>query len=114
MGKVHSRKPQGYVRDKYQPIKIAVLDTGIDLKHSSIRAAKKQNRLKTLKSFVKGDESVGDSHGHGTHVAALLLKVAPDSQLYIAKVASSGKIPADHNIAEVSNCPAILLGKQRD
>jgi subtilisin family serine protease len=102
MEKVHDRKPQGYVRDSYKSIKIAVLDTGIDWKHSSMRAAKKQNRLKALKSFVKGDESVDDLHGHGTHVAALLLKVAPDSQLYIAKVASGGKIPADHNIADVS------------
>lgn len=100
---MHGRKPQGYVRDKYQPIKIAVLDTGIDIKHNSVRAAKRQNRLKVMKSFVKGDESIVDFHGHGTHVAALLLKVAPDSQLYIAKVASGGKIPADHNISDASD-----------
>ena len=102
MEKVHSRKVPGYVRDyDTQPIKIAVLDTGVDLTHSFIKGAKKQNRIKLTKCFVEG-VTTQDSHGHGTHVAALLLKVAPDAQLYIAKVATGGMIPANHNIAGVS------------
>lgn len=103
MKKVHFRNP-GYVQSQStKPIKIAVLDTGVDVTHSFIKGAmKKPQRIKTTRSFVDGVKDTQDSHGHGTHVAALLLKVAPDAHLYIARVASGGKIPAHHNIADVS------------
>jgi subtilisin family serine protease len=107
MKKVHFRNP-GYVQSQNtKPIKIAVLDTGVDVTHSFIKGAmKKPQRIKTTRSFVDGVKDTQDSHGHGTHVAALLLKVAPDAHLYIARVASGGKIPAHHNIADVSPaCP---------
>jgi len=101
--KVHSRKSQPFVRDKESPpVKIAVLDTGIDMQHNYIKGCKKANRIKHVKSFVTDDKGLDDVCGHGTHVAALLLKVAPECQIYIAKVASGGKIPTDHNIAAVS------------
>jgi hypothetical protein len=101
--KVHGRKPQRFVRDKDSPpVKIAVLDTGIDMQHNYIKGCKKANRIKDVKSFVTDDTRIDDFCGHGTHVAALLLKVAPECQIYVAKVASGGKIPADHRIAEVS------------
>lgn len=97
------KKPLGYLRDNDNPpVKIAVLDTGVDSKNPFIRGARKANRIKALKSFVKTDESTEDGVGHGTHVAALLLNVAPDAQIYIAKVAQDENIPSDHNIAEVS------------
>lgn len=96
-------KPLGYLRDEDNPpVKIAVLDTGVDSKDPFIKGATKTNRIKALKSFVKGDESTEDGSGHGTHVAALLLNVAPDAQIYVAKVAQDINIPSDHNIAEVS------------
>jgi hypothetical protein len=101
--KVHGRKSQPFVRDKDSPpVKIAVLDTGIDMQHNYIKGCKKANRIKYVKSFVTDDKRLDDVCGHGTHVAALLLKVAPECQIYVAKVASGGKIPTDHNIAEVS------------
>ena len=93
-------KPANYLRDT--PVKIAVLDTGVDSKHNFIRGAVNTNRIKDRQSFVKGDKSTEDSFGHGTHVAALLLEVAPDAQIYVAKVANTGDIPTDHNIADVS------------
>jgi subtilisin family serine protease len=100
MKKIHSRNDSDYVRDRH--IKIAVLDTGVDLKHPFIKAAKKHNRIKLVESFVEGVKNTNDLHGHGTHIAALLLEVAPGTQLYIAKVAENGKIPANHKIADVS------------
>jgi subtilisin family serine protease len=97
------KKPMGYLRDKDNPpVKIAVLDTGVDSKNPFIKGAWKANRIKALESFVKDDKSTEDSVGHGTHVAALLLNVAPDAQVYVAKVAQDENIPSDHNIAEVS------------
>lgn len=97
------KKPLGYLRDEDNPpVKIAVLDTGVDSKVPFIKGAMKINRIKGLRSFVKGDESTEDGFGHGTHVTALLLNVAPDAQIYVAKVAQDENIPSDHNIAEVS------------
>lgn len=108
--KVHTNKRQRFVRDKDSPppVKIAVLDTGIDLEHSYIKGCKYANRIKKLKSFVPGDEKIDDGCGHGTHVAALLLKVAPECQIYVAKVASGSTIPTDHKIAEVSLSPSSI------
>jgi hypothetical protein len=102
--KVHTKKRQHFVRDKDSPppVKIAVLDTGIDLEHNYIKGCKNANRIKKLKSFVTDDERINDGCGHGTHIAALLLKVAPECQIYVAKVASESKIPTEHKIAEVS------------
>ena len=100
MKKIHSRNDPGYVRDRH--IKIAVLDTGVDLTHPFIKSAKKYNRIKLMENFVEGVKNTDDLHGHGTHIAALLLEVAPGTQLYIAKVAEGGKIPANHKIADVS------------
>jgi hypothetical protein len=101
--KVHGRKTQRFVRDKDSPpVKIAVLDTGVDMQHNYIKGCKNANRIKGVQSFVTDDKEIDDVCGHGTHVAALLLKVAPECQIYVAKVASGGKIPTDHSIAEVS------------
>jgi subtilisin family serine protease len=76
-------------------IKIAILDTGIDTEHPSIQAAKANrnpfnqvflNPIQAQKSFFT--ESTLDTHGHGTQVAATILKIAPRADLYIAKVAN--------------------------
>ncbi len=97
----HTKKPHGYLRG-IPAVKIAVLDTGIDSDHPSIKGALKIKRIQMARSFVKNDKSPEDRFGHGTHVTQLLLDVAPDAQLYVAKVAEKETIPQDHNIAEVS------------
>jgi subtilisin family serine protease len=85
------------------PIKIAVLDTGVDLKHPAIMTAIQMKQIqKCMKSFVKNDESMKDECGHGTHIASLLADIAPQAQMYIAKISNSDTIPPDHQIAQVS------------
>jgi subtilisin family serine protease len=86
-------------------VKIAVLDTGIDASHEFIKSVRR--RIKDRKSFVRDDVSIEDNDGHGTHVAALLLDVAPDAEVYIAKVATHVEIPSGHKIADVS-CPLLF------
>jgi subtilisin family serine protease len=69
-------------------IKVAVIDTGIDLKHPDLH-------VEGDVSFVARTGSGKDDHGHGTHVsgsiAALdndigVIGVAPDALLYAVKV----------------------------
>jgi len=93
------------------PVKIAIFDTGIDLSHPdfSQRAkrrtkigAKQQlsghpeeiqsKRIKACKNFADGPEDdVTDEDGHGTHIAGLIMAIAPRAELYIAKVSNSQK-----------------------
>ena len=95
-------------------VKVAILDTGIDHSHPTIAALKTRKALKEsddcYKCFVVGDhygkttkEATQDKNGHGTHIAALLARVAPRAQIYIAKVADTTTIPLENRIAEVSS-----------
>lgn len=73
-----------------QGIRVAVIDTGIDDSHPDFAG-----RIMASKSFV--GSSAQDDNGHGTHVAGIVagsgvksegkyVGVAPEAQLYIAKV----------------------------
>ncbi|EHK42543.1 hypothetical protein TRIATDRAFT_319946 [Trichoderma atroviride IMI 206040] len=69
------------------PVKIAVLDTGVDKSHRDYEA--QEERIQRGESFIPGcrqKDDVSDRCGHGTHVAGLLLDYAPDAELYIAKI----------------------------
>lgn len=91
------------------PVKIAILDSGIDLNHKDFskparrrtkvgtRAAKKlpektqRERIKAYRNFVGQpgeDMDVTDYSGHGTHIAGLILGIAPRAELYIAKTST--------------------------
>ncbi len=71
-----------------QGVKVAILDTGIDLDHPDLRMAGNV-------SFVPGTASGDDDHGHGTMVAGVVaaldndtgvVGVAPEVALYSVKV----------------------------
>lgn len=77
-------------KDRDVRVKIAILDTGIDLQHPLIK--KHCERIKICKSFFdRAPEGDQDSCGHGTHAAGLLLEVAPNAELYVGRVFVTGK-----------------------
>uniref|UniRef100_A0A8H7N3M9 Peptidase S8/S53 domain-containing protein n=1 Tax=Bionectria ochroleuca TaxID=29856 RepID=A0A8H7N3M9_BIOOC len=96
---------------KIQRVKIALLDTGIYTGHSDLQALRQRVmqyrksqgfeqkedqdpiKLKESRPFI-GDR-IRDTIGHGTHVACLLLKFAPDADIYIAKITTTMEF-ADH------------------
>jgi subtilisin family serine protease len=82
------------------PVKIAILDTGIDLTHPDMEARIEniKGKYNWLNEKLKG--AVHDRNGHGTFTAGLLLDYAPDAQLYIAKIAEN-KPSSPRIIAEV-------------
>ncbi|KAL8949643.1 MAG: hypothetical protein Q9222_004268 [Ikaeria aurantiellina] len=70
-------------------VKIAIIDTGIDLESPIIK--KHQSRIKESKSFIDNAPSDRDICGHGTHAAGLLLDIASNAELYVARVCMTGK-----------------------
>ena len=78
-----------------QGVRVAVLDTGIDIGHPDVA-----RKVVASRSFVAG-QAVNDLHGHGTHCAGTVAAsrtlqstpeygVAPDVELIVGKVLSNG------------------------
>jgi len=72
------------------PVKVAILDTGIDLSHPDLKA-----NIKGQYNAISPWQSVKDGNGHGTHVAGIIaaidntvgvIGVAPKADLYAVKV----------------------------
>jgi hypothetical protein len=92
---IHQSDPPG--------VKIAILDSGIDLDHSDMIAV--EERIKDIRSWVNGGNGMriptgGDSHGHGTHVAGIILDVANLADVYIAKITQNGTLHDYESIAK--------------
>ena len=80
-------------KDNQKRVRIAILDTGVDITHPQIQAA--QFRINGYfsnstdippKSVSNSIELVQDYHGHGTHGVSVLLRTAPDAAIFVAKV----------------------------
>jgi hypothetical protein len=77
-----------------KPLKIAILDTGIDSKHEHFRGKiGKSKTFRAISEFRVGSDQPAhtlpygeDELPHGTHVAALLNRIAPTAWIYIARV----------------------------
>jgi subtilisin family serine protease len=70
-----------------QQVKIAILDTGIDLNHPDVQARNENIKDKYNWLNEKAKSIVHDVGGHGTFVTCLLLDFASDAEIYIAKIA---------------------------
>ncbi|OIW32350.1 pfs domain-containing protein [Coniochaeta ligniaria NRRL 30616] len=68
-------------------VKIAVLDTGLDLNHPDMQAC--ADNIKAKHNWLRKDSkaTVHDPDGHGTFVTGLLFDYAPDADIYVAKIA---------------------------
>lgn len=87
-------------------VRIAILDTGIDKDNPFFRGVKRSRRtrdtpIKEAQSFVGG--TANDTFGHGSNVAALILRMAPEADLYIAKISESRQIDHTSQIVEASS-----------
>ncbi|KAF4870778.1 Subtilisin DY [Colletotrichum siamense] len=69
-------------------IKIAILDSGIELSPEQRQLYDFEPRIK-YKSWVDGHADCRDDVGHGTHLAILLRKVAPNAEIHMARVFKS-------------------------
>jgi hypothetical protein len=78
---VHPLINQGLPGEK---VRIAILDTGINPSHELIRQHWTPND-RNYESFIDG-LTAEDIDGHGTQVAHALIKTAPNSEIFVARV----------------------------
>jgi hypothetical protein len=69
----------------------------VDATHPAIHAAREQKRIVDCfpdsgyrTSNPASPDPLCDTHGHGTHGASVLLRTAPNADLYIARVTDQG------------------------
>jgi subtilisin family serine protease len=79
------------VNDTQDDIKVAILDTGIDAGHRVF-----QTCIKSRKSFLPEVHDFVDSDGHGTHMAGLVRRVAPNAKLLIGRIFDSSDYSQMH------------------
>ncbi|KAH6958131.1 hypothetical protein DER45DRAFT_521176 [Fusarium avenaceum] len=80
-----------------EPVKIAILDTGIERGHALVEP--REDSLKGKRNFYNPlQTNVADTHGHGTFTASLIMDYAPDADLYIAKIADKENTRPDASI----------------
>jgi len=76
-------------------VKVAILDTGVYFEHPDFKKATNRNVLQKdrCRGFPSHLDACLDKNGHGTHCASVLLRTAPNIDLYVAKVFDdSGKV----------------------
>lgn len=78
-------------------LRVAVLDTGIDMNHHEIFG---DERIKELKSWTttSADE---DTSGHGTHIASTILSLTSNVDVFIAKISDNNVLEDTDRISEV-------------
>ncbi|KAK4207942.1 hypothetical protein QBC37DRAFT_297699 [Rhypophila decipiens] len=79
-------------------VKIAVLDTGIDLGNTAFKDKEIRKRIKKRVDFVEKGGDATDICGHGTHCVAVLNRVAPWADIYVGRVAVGFEKGPDANI----------------
>ena len=96
-------------------VKIAVLDTGLDEQDLDFKTRRKtiiedrrqqqpgriDDPVKAITSFTGGPAI--DDNGHGTHVAGLLLRTAPEADIFVAKISRGLSVENIRGIPEVSS-----------
>ena len=92
--------------DNDPKIRVAILDSGIDQTHTDIKNnLSHPGEIKSIhawKGFPSSLDPLQDPTGHGTHGASVLLKAAPHSELYVARITDdNGEIPSEGNFISI-------------
>ncbi|KAL8374508.1 hypothetical protein RB599_001285 [Gaeumannomyces hyphopodioides] len=72
-------------------IRVAILDTGVNLGRQFFKSRVRREKIRKLADFAPGGrpgEDAVDTFGHGSLMAQLLMEVAPMADVYIARVAA--------------------------
>ncbi|KAK8004773.1 subtilisin-like protein [Apiospora arundinis] len=75
------------LKSHIRPIKVAVLDSGYDEDSSFFQAPVRSRKVHGWRDFVGDSADPVDENGHGTHTVALVMKMAPSAEIYVARIA---------------------------
>ena len=79
-------------------VSVAIIDSGVDTAHPDINGRVVESLEARLddKKVVFDPSDGGDSAGHGTACAAIVVRIAPDAELYSIKVLGPGGLGDGH------------------
>ena len=102
---IHSRPAQDRIR-------VAVIDTGCDVE-SEFFHGKRGRRLpqNSWKDFVNESVRPIDEDGHGTAMVSLVMNMAPQANIYVARVARR-PLDLDESIDNVAKVCLLILNKK--
>lgn len=82
--------------DQHEPVKVAILDTGIQKDNYT----KHRNSIKDYRDYVAEDDSPIDTSvfSHGTNIVELVLKTFRHAHVYVARVFEGERLDADDQI----------------
>jgi hypothetical protein len=61
------------------------------MRNAAFKGREALERIKQVEDFLNPEGDAFDDCGHGIHCAGLLRKVAPEANIYIARVAKDGE-----------------------
>ncbi|GJC88682.1 hypothetical protein ColLi_11520 [Colletotrichum liriopes] len=67
--------------------RVAILDTGFDEEAVFFSSPGRKRKIKGWRDWVAGSPNPVDENGHGSHTTAIVMKVAPDATIYVARIA---------------------------
>ena len=85
-------------KDNQKPVRVAILDSGVDATHPDIAPALETKQIAAYKGFPGYLDPLQDQHGRGTHGVSVLMKTAPNAILYVARmVDDKGEISEEND-----------------
>lgn len=103
-----SERRMALPEDRNEKIRIAIIDSGVSTRDKEIDKYISGKRIVGQRNFFRpGVDNCEDFHGHGTTVAKIVLQVAPQAEVFVAKVTNSQSISDKEldNVREVSCWP---------
>ncbi|KAI1826112.1 hypothetical protein F4861DRAFT_499199 [Xylaria intraflava] len=88
-------------RGREERMKVAILDSGIDIQHPDF-SDEDRDRIKDKVTFIDSNADV-DTAGHGTHVAAIILRLTKNVDLYIAKITNTPEVSEREGVVKALN-----------
>ncbi|KAL6872221.1 subtilisin-like protein [Trichoderma longibrachiatum] len=109
--KRYRRRKDDFDEESPRHIKVAVIDTGVDLTHEAFEGLQESGQLiiQEGSNIVDPGQPMTDSDGHGTHCCELILRTAPFAQVYPLKV-SSARTGVSPQLVAKAICYAIKEG----
>lgn len=102
IGQINRKILGPFRKDRERRVRIAVLDSGVEMTNPQIQAFKK--RIKRRQDFSDPQGNAVDNDGHGTCCVALVLRVAPEADIYVGKIVTGSGHPIDEEVvAKVSD-----------